>query len=913
MTEPETSVLSSTIDVNRLPTLPAIAMEAIRLMEGEHSSFSSVADLLQNDQVLASRILHYANTAYVSSRKISSIDQAIALLGFNAVRSIILSATIFASFSKKVDPQREKPVKFWLHSVGVAVTAEALAGRLGFPSPDEAYLAGLIHDIGKLVAYLQRPADFAALCEEIDRQGSFSVHGPLPLDLEKGFLGTTHMEMGRQAAEHWRFPENLVNAIWLHHQPVSDTIVPESENLGALLRFADVLCVSHNIGSSYLLTEGSYSHEHFHFALENMMLHHSISPAEVDALMAATHDRVKALGTVLGFWDEDEYRKLVTSANVSLGSASMVLERNNRELGEANRVMDASCTLVRELHARMGTQASARVINEHVQRAFGVDSSLCLIRDEERQVFTGSWLQHGMLQEMELPVHLIAMEKYASLRGGAMAEIEQVAIERLRQVTAEAFSGKIPENGLAGMLAGARFMATFFTPQVTAVSGREAVYGMLLIDFGGVGVPGEGAADLHRRFGTFALTASSIVERLLLERHLSRQADKLAEASRKMEENQRQLFHSHRLATVGQLAAGAAHEINNPLTIISLNVQFLKNMARSLDDGGATGERLEIVASQVQRISKIIQEMMGFARPSQPRFATARVEEILDRVLKVLGDRVCLRNISVASNLAHDLPEVMVDALQIEQVFMNLLINASHAMPKGGSIAITAANSGKMVDVAFADTGTGIDPKHLSRIFDPFFTTKKEGEGSGLGLAICNTIVEHNGGTIRVQSALGKGTTFTVSLPVDKGGRLRALKESIKESRPAAPVRRNRHRILVIDDEHLLNDMLQETLRDAGYEVDGAYDGVEGISQLRFRKYDLILLDIRMPRKDGLEVLQFVREEFPEVKVVIITGLASKKEIADTVGMGAFACLKKPFMLEKVLETIRKALPAVPE
>ena len=177
---------------------------------------------------------------------------------------------------------------------------------------------------------------------------------------------------------------------------------------------------------------------------------------------------------------------------------------------------------------------------------------------------------------------------------------------------------------------------------------------------------------------------------------------------------------------------------------------------------------------------------------------------------------------------------------------------------------------------------------------------------------MCNTIVEHNGGAMRVNSKFGEGTIFFVTLPLDKGSRLRALKDDLKKKKKKAePQVEKRVRILVIDDERLLNDMLQDGLRNAGFEVDGAYDGVEGIGQLRFKEYDVVLLDIRMPRKDGLEVLQFIKEEYPQVQVIIVTGLASKQEVKETVKKGAFACLKKPFKFEKVLETVNSAMKAV--
>ncbi len=908
---PESAMqMQQEIDVNSLPTLPAIAIEAIRLMEGERSSFDSVAELLKNDQVLAARVLHYANTASIGSRnKIVSIAQAVSVLGFNTIRSIILSASIFDSFSKKL-AKNKKLVHFWLHSIGVAVTAKILAERLGFPDPEEAYLAGLLHDIGKLLLFLQDTEKFNELCQQLDSQGTYSTMGALPLELEDELLGLNHLDAGKAAAEYWKLPDSLTSSIWLHHQPVFDTIHPEQANLSQLVRFADVLCVSNNVGSSYFLTKGPYCHEHFHFALENLLMHHHLSPADLDEILASVHERMQNLGGVLGFWDEAVYKKLISAANTSLGSMGVNLDRNNRQLQQANRVLEATCEMTRSLHTGLSQAAAAEVICRAAARAFKAATCLCLIKDADRHSFVGQLFQGGACQELAVPAHLAGLQDY--LVRTDQAPIEKEAIARLRQTSLDSNSGNFLETTFGGMLADSRFLATFFLADKKSRWSRNPVLGELVIDFSSTAdIQEEDLLDLQKNFTAFSFTAGGIVERLLLESHLATQAEKLAETSRKMEENQRQLFHSHRLATVGQLAAGAAHEINNPLTIISLNIQIMMRLLEKSENSASIKERLQTISGQERRISKIIQDLMGFARPAEPKFESASLADIINKVLAVLGDRVSMTKIKVNSSLAPDLPMIMVDPLQVEQVFMNLLVNANHAMPDGGEISIKAIERNGTVETRIADTGTGIDAKNITKIFDPFFTTKKEGEGTGLGLAICNSIVEHNGGVLRVQSKLGKGTTFTVSLPVDKASRLRVLKASIDEQKKMQQAKKQaRQRILVIDDEYLLNDMLQEALKADGYEVDGAYDGVEGIGLLRYKKYDLILLDIRMPRKDGLEVLQFVREEYPNVKIVIITGLASKKEIQETVKMGAFACLKKPFLLEKVMETIKQALDA---
>ena len=420
----------------------------------------------------------------------------------------------------------------------------------------------------------------------------------------------------------------------------------------------------------------------------------------------------------------------------------------------------------------------------------------------------------------------------------------------------------------------------------------------------------RGFAGLQKNFEALAAAASTAIERILLQKDMTRQARKLADTSRKMEENQRQLFSSHRLATVGRLAAGAAHEINNPLTIISLNLQILKRLASQTPDSDQLHERLKVISEQENRISQVIQDLMGFAKPTEPKFCPSDVAEIVERALSLVKSRESVANIKIKTQFAKKLPSVLVDPQQIEQVFLNLFVNACHAMPQGGTLTVQAKTGKDFLEVSVTDSGSGIKAKDLNKIFDPFFTTKLEGEGTGLGLAVCHAIVEHNMGTLRAESPVGKGTTFHLRLPLDKSDRLRKMKSILKTKKGNGNDKKtlDKCKILVIDDEYILNDILQETLRSAGYIADGAYDGVEGLEKLRNEKYHLVLLDMRMPRKDGMEVLEFIRQEYPEIQVIIITGLASLAEVKETVKKGAFACVKKPFMLDKVLDTIEKAL-----
>ncbi|OKY75744.1 MAG: hypothetical protein BM485_08535 [Desulfobulbaceae bacterium DB1] len=905
------NLLERAFNLDSLPTLPSVAMEAIRLMEGQSSTFDSLAELLKNDQVLTGKILRYANSAHVGARReITTIPQAISAAGFNAVRSIILSVSIFDSFSAATAKEQDKLVRFWLHSIGVAATAETLAHHLDFPSPDEAYLCGLIHDLGKLVCYQQFPDSFARICREIEHPSFTMDNELLPLDVEQAIAGFNHVDAGKIIGERYGFPDMLTRSMWLHHQPVIETIAPENDNLPQLIRFADVLCVTHNVGSSYFLTSQPVCHENFHFALENLARLHHLTSRDLNEIMENVHHRVEEVCKILGFWDKEKYQQLLRSANASLGRMSLQLDENNQVLSATNQVLAATCEMHKRLHTELSLKEAAEIICDSVCRAFEVERSLCLIRDPKAHRFVGSLAESHAFHDIELPTTLADMTKRKKY---ATSDIEIEAANRLEQATHDLVHGRIDESRMFSIMSGSKFLATFFVADKNSRWRKEPLLGQLLVDFSsGPDFIRNGVGELQQNFEAFAAAAGTAIERLLLQQAVNRQARKLAETSRKMEQKQQQLFHSHRLATVGHLAYGTAHEINNPLTVISLNLQLLKRMLKqSMADKPEPAKRLDIISGQVERIASVVTNLMSFAKPTEPKFDPINVVDVIKKALSMMESRESLANITIDNQLPAKLAAVLVDPQQIEQVFLNLFINSCQAMPDGGTLTIQAAGDQDFIDVSVRDTGHGIARKDLGKVFDPFFTTKLEGEGTGLGLAVCHTIMEHNKGTLRVESVEGRGTTFLVRLPLDKSDRLRQMKKILKtRKKEENSEEENKYRILVVDDEESLNSVVRETLQAAGYSAEGAYDGVEGVEKLRNDKYHAVLLDLRMPRKDGFSVLKFIKQEYPEIAVVIITGHASMAEIQETAEKGAFACLKKPFMLDKMLDTIARAIKA---
>ncbi len=238
---------------------------------------------------------------------------------------------------------------------------------------------------------------------------------------------------------------------------------------------------------------------------------------------------------------------------------------------------------------------------------------------------------------------------------------------------------------------------------------------------------------------------------------------KVAERSQEVERMQEQLRRSEKLASLGTLSAGVAHEINNPLTGILLYASILGSDTR-LDP--ALLPDLDKIRSETQRCAGIVKDLLEFSRESLPAKEQVAITAILDEVAAFFHHHPDFNSILITKRYGQELPLVSVDPNQLRQVCMNLVINAGHAMPHGGSLEITTAQSAdrQSISISFKDTGTGIPEEHLTRIFDPFFTTKAE--GTGLGLSISYGIISNNGGNICVQSEVGKGTTFVISLPV---------------------------------------------------------------------------------------------------------------------------------------------------
>jgi signal transduction histidine kinase len=378
---------------------------------------------------------------------------------------------------------------------------------------------------------------------------------------------------------------------------------------------------------------------------------------------------------------------------------------------------------------------------------------------------------------------------------------------------------------------------------------------------------------------------------------LSDQAAVAIENARLIDEarqSERALLRNEKLASLGQLAAGVAHEINNPLAAIQTAAELLNDDGIGVDDP----EPLQIIRSEARRVGQIVRRMLDFVRPTDVSVTAVDLAELVSATVRLrAGDQAAARIRTVVR--LDGLPPVAADRGQLQQVVLNLVVNAEHALAKTAAermIEVSGDVVGTDVVVRFRDTGSGIAPEHLGRVFDPFFTTKPPGVGTGLGLSVSYGIVRELGGTIGVESVPGTGTTFVVRLPASPAPtRVAPAADVAAALRVDGPLS-----VLLVDDEPSIRELVSRFLRRRGHEVDTAVNGRAALDALANRAYDVILTDLKMPELDGEEFyarLLAMDAVLPK-RVLFMSGDTVADATRDFLTRSARPFLSKPFDLE---------------
>jgi PAS domain S-box-containing protein len=384
-----------------------------------------------------------------------------------------------------------------------------------------------------------------------------------------------------------------------------------------------------------------------------------------------------------------------------------------------------------------------------------------------------------------------------------------------------------------------------------------------------------------------------------------------------------QFLRSQRMESIGRLVGGIAHDLGNLLMPITLGVKVLRRRLEQTDD--KIEQVLSMIQKSAERGGNMVEQVLAFARGVEGERVALQLDGIVDEIENIT-DETFPETIEVQTDVAEDLPRVVGDATQIQQVLMNLCVNARDAMPEGGTLSIAAcpvelteadaernidAEPGPYVCLRVQDTGTGMPEDVMDKIFEPFYSTKDEGEGTGLGLSTAYSIIQSHDGFIDVDSEEGEGTTFWVYLPV-------RTEDEERPARPAEPdaaaATGNGEQVLVVDDEEFILETTREALRDVGYRVLTATGGEEALRALEEADgaVDVVVTDLRMPDMDGFDLIRTLRARNPSLPIVAASGVADGRT-DEALDAGAHAFLAKPFTAETLQSALHEALHAPDE
>ena len=376
-----------------------------------------------------------------------------------------------------------------------------------------------------------------------------------------------------------------------------------------------------------------------------------------------------------------------------------------------------------------------------------------------------------------------------------------------------------------------------------------------------------------------------------------------------------QFLRAQRMESIGTLAGGIAHDLNNVLSPILMAIDMLQ--LKATDEGSK--KWLDVLRTNAKRGGDMVRQVLSFARGVEGERVALQPKHLIKEIVKILRETLP-KSIEISFQIPNDLWIISADATQMHQVLMNLCVNARDAMPEGGSIAIKAENvrvdenyarmhleakPGRFVMVSVTDTGPGMSPAVQSRIFEPFFTTKEMTKGTGLGLSTALTIVKSHGGFINVYSELHKGSQFTIYLPaLDTPGAVDSV--ALQTDLPLG----HGELILVVDDEESIREITRGTLETFGYTVVTASDGTEALALYADKKHEIaaVLTDMVMPFMDGSATIRALQRMNPNVRIIAASGLGAGQRAGEGALEGVAVFLNKPYTAEKLLKTLAQVL-----
>jgi len=779
--------------IETLPTLPAVATKLLSLTADDDSNAKEVTSLIQSDPSLTAKVLSLCKTADKGVRNdVLTIDRAVVLLGFNAIRNAVLSVKVLEVFGGHVDGDLDQPTAggrlaqdaagkskarldrkgLWLHSLAVAIAAEQIAkahsaGREADLPPEEAFVCGLLHDIGKLALDHVLPRSYGCVVELAD------LHRSDIAEVERKIVGLDHHTAGKRLAEQWNLPLRLQDCIWLHGSPYETLPQVEHRRMVGLVKLADAVVRGRHVGYS-----GNHSPGHVEALADQL----GLSLDKIHESTAGLFPQLEDRGQALGIHDDPSHELALESiqrANAALGKANDALQRRSRIAAGQAKVLEV-------LSAFNASAAPARSVQDAIDAV--VKSSQALMGD-------------GFYAAIYPTRHDDINDPAAAPRPDGYWLISQYNHH--------------------GDPADARYIDTPpHTPDIAGLDASRSIgvelMGVLpwiadyliaaddLRDVKMLPLPcgwGTVAILLHDKdklpgwniLGPLAGTWGNAIAAAAQHAGAKRMSEEIASANAALAAAQEKLLHTESLARLGEMAAGAAHEMNNPLAVISGRSQL---MSMTLDPGSDHHKSAQMIFRESHRLSDLISCLRMFADPPmadrKPADLTAVLQNVVAKVRKATAKRQA--KFAIDLQLPGDLPALEIDAAQIDRAVTELLFNAVQAEPKStvlvkviadppfagaetedeaSSPILPVGEDGinesalRKLHIQVTDDGEGMDEHTLSHALDPFFSAKAAGRQVGMGLPRAQQLAQAHGGGVGLRSDAGKGTVATLSIALD--------------------------------------------------------------------------------------------------------------------------------------------------
>ena len=723
--------------LDRLPTLPAVVTRLLAVTTSEASSASDVVEVIESDAALTATVLRMIRRADLGIRDDAmTVSRAVTLLGFNNVRNAVLSLQLYEAFAGEDGASKDEiRPELWRHNIAVACLAEMLADRaVGGIDAGEAFVCGLLHDIGKVALDACLPKSYARAVE-IARRRHVCIS-----DTEREVFGFDHTVAGRRVVARWQLSQAIVDCVWLHHHPpdaLPSTVV--SPRLVGIIHLADSLVRSAGVG---------YSGYAYFCDIESLAAHVRLPSGAIDAALEALPDRISPFIELIGLpGTSASLRTSLLAANKHLGEVNARLSRENRGLTVHARCLQAVERLWDRLAANGDIGDVCAASAESLCSLVNADAAVSFFAPPGRQAVYAACAEMGVACGGASLFDLGDAGDWRTSLGGEAGTARPLMaapgdIEAIWRRVAGVQAAK-PLWALPVFVRGRLWGASLVAVEEEAVR------------------PFLAAHEQCRIIGTaVALALDSACARAGAQQV----NDELLDLNRRLREAQEQAVQVRSIGMIAAMAAGAAHEMNNPLAVVSGRAQM--ELARCEDDD--LKHTLETIIEHTQRTADIVSDLMRFAKPEPPSPIAQSLRDPLESLCQHWRSRSSRPEARIRCTLSDPDATVFADPLQLREILDALMANAVEATEAGGGgihVNSPSRASDETVRIVVEDDGVGMTRDVLAHAFDPFYSNRPAGRGRGLGLSRAYRFAEINGGRLWLDSKPGLVTTVTVELP----------------------------------------------------------------------------------------------------------------------------------------------------